>query len=66
MYEEKISANIYKYYIYGFIEKDVMDSFPEQKEAYFIVKLDKKNNIFTIEPYSGEIFRWFYGTNKEK
>lgn len=56
MYEEKISSNIYKYYVYGYVEKDIMDSFPEKQEAYFIVKLDKKNNIFTIEPYDGKIF----------
>lgn len=56
MYEEKISSNVYKYYVYGYVEKDVMDSFPEQIQSYFIVRLDKKNNIFTIEPYSGDIF----------
>lgn len=56
MYEEKESSTVYKYYVYGYVEKDVMDSFPEQIETYFIVRLDKKNNIFTIEPYDGKIF----------
>lgn len=57
MYVEKVSKNIYKYYVYGYVEKDIMDSFPEKYDAYFIVILDKKENIFTIEPYNGEIFR---------
>ena len=57
MYEEKINTNITKYYVYGYVEKDVMDSFPEKVEAYFIVNLDEKNSVFTIQPYNGEIFR---------
>lgn len=57
MYEEKVNSNITKYYVYGYVEKDIMDSFPEQNEAYFIVKLDKKNEIFTIMPYNGDIFK---------
>lgn len=56
MYEEKESSNVYKYYVYGYVEKDILNSFPEQYKSYFIVRLDKKNNVFTIEPYNGDIF----------
>lgn len=57
MYEEKVNSNITKYYVYGYVEKDVLDSFPEQIEAYFIVMLDEEEKIFSIQPYNGEIFR---------
>ena len=57
MYEEIISKNITKYYVYGFVEKDIMGSISEKTEAYFIVVLDRKNSLFTIEPYDGAIFR---------
>lgn len=57
MYEEEVNNDITKYYVYGYVEKDVMDSYPERYESYFIVYLDKKNQIFSIQPYSGEIFK---------
>lgn len=57
MFEEKINNNIIKYYVYGYVEKDIIDSAPEQIDAYFMVKLDKKNHLFSISPYSGELFR---------
>lgn len=57
MFEEKINENITKYYVYGYVEIDVMDSFPERNDAYYIVVLDSKNKIFSIQPYNGEIFK---------
>ena len=57
MYEEKVNSNTIKYYVYGYVEKDIIDSEPEISEAYFLVKLDKENKVFTISPYSGEIFK---------
>lgn len=57
MYEEKISNDITMYYVYGYVERDIMDSFPEQIDAYYIVKLDEKNQVFTIQPYNGDIFK---------
>ena len=57
MFEEKINDDITKYYVYGYVEIDVMDSFPERNDAYFIVNLDQKNQRFSIHPYNGEIFK---------
>lgn len=57
MYEEQVSNNVTKYYVYGYVERDIMDSFPEQIDEYFIVKLDSKNQTFTIQPYDGDIFK---------
>lgn len=61
MYYETINSNIKKYYVQGYIEMnqlvDMKDSTNlEKTNTFFIVYLDTQNKIFSIEPYSGEIF----------
>lgn len=61
MYYEKISQNITKYYVKGYIEKNqILDESDtvnlDKKQVYFIVYLDSENSLFSIEPYSGDIF----------
>lgn len=62
MYYEDLNKNITKYYVYGYVEKNQL--FDEQfytkldiKDIYFIVYLDKESKTFSIEPYSGDIFK---------
>ena len=62
MYYQELDNNITKYYVYGYVEKNQLtenDSLvnPEKKDMYFVVYLDKKNSVFEIEPYSGDIFK---------
>lgn len=61
MYEEKINDNITKYYVYGYLVEDDLDS-NNSMDFYVIVTLDTKNKIFSITPYDGEIFG---GNNEE-
>lgn len=61
MYYQKLKNNITKYYVRGYIEENqISDNFDTNKlnreEVYFIVYLDTEQKIFSIEPYSGEIF----------
>ena len=61
MYYENLNKNITKYYVYGYIEEDILTedveiSNPNKKTAYFIVYLDTTKEIFSVEPYSGDIF----------
>lgn len=61
MYYEKINANITKYYVYGTVQKnEVSDneivSHIDNMYLYFIVYMDTENKIFSVEPYSGDIF----------
>ena len=61
MYYENLNKNITKYYVYGYIEEDILTedveiSNPNKKTAYFIVYLDTAKEIFSVEPYSGDIF----------
>lgn len=58
MYEQRINDNTEKYYVYGYLRKEVMNpSLAEDPiEYYIIVTLDTKNQTFSITPYDGEIF----------
>lgn len=61
MYYKKISDDITKYYVFGFIRQNILHDYvavekQEEQKAYFIVVLDSNKQIFSIEPYSGEIF----------
>lgn len=55
MYYENINDNYTKYYVYG----KTIDNFnsKDMSEAYFIVYLDKENDLFSIQPYDGKIFK---------
>ena len=62
MYYETVTSNLTKYYVKGHIEANkIMDGVPlEDKDydsVYFIVYLNTSNNLFSIEPYDGEIFK---------
>ena len=57
IFEQRLSKNTYKYYVYGFIQEELMDSVSEKKDYYIIVILDEENMTFSIEPYDGEMFK---------
>ncbi len=61
MYYEEISKNIIKYYVYGVvIEDNLYEDFEVRDKVsypmYFIVYINRDKGIFSIEPYSGELF----------
>lgn len=61
MYYETVTNDVTKYYVYGYIEKEelienVEVNKPDRTIAYFVVYLDSAKKIFSIEPYSGEVF----------
>lgn len=56
MYQQRVSENVYKYYVYGYIERESMDYVSNKQDYYIIVLLDEKNMVFAIEPYDGNIF----------
>lgn len=62
MYYEILDKNLTKYYVSGHVESNEIydDEILEKNEynqVYFIVYLDSSNNIFSIEPYDGKIFK---------
>ena len=61
MYYSLLDDSITKYYVKGYIQSNVIyqdEKLNKSSEnpVYFIVYLDSFNNIFSIEPYNGEIF----------
>ena len=56
MYQEVIKDNITKYYVKGYLLKDVLDNSDVMVDYYIIVILDNKNSTYSIIPYDGEIF----------
>lgn len=56
MYEQRVSENVYKYYVFGYIEEESMDYVSDKQIYYLIVLLDEENMVFAIEPYDGSIF----------
>lgn len=58
IYKEKVREDIYKYYVYGFIEVGGLEiDDVSRTEDYIIVYLDKKNTLFSIEPYDGKEYK---------
>ena len=61
MYYSQIEETLTKYYVEGRIEKneiydDIITNNLNYNKVYFIVYLDSKNKIFSIEPYDGKVF----------
>lgn len=58
MYQEELNENLTKYYVYGYLKKEVINQSIETEpiDYYVIVILNTKNQTFSITPYDGEIF----------
>jgi len=50
MYEQKITENVRKYYAYGVIKEDVADGEGLEEEFYITIKIDSKNETFSVLP----------------
>lgn len=57
MFAQRISKSIYKYYVHGFTQMELMDSVAPKKDFYVIIIIDEENMTFSVEPYNGEMFK---------
>ena len=57
MFQQRVSKTIYKYYVYGFIEQDLIHVDYKKQPYYLIVILDEDTMTFAIEPYDGSMFK---------
>ena len=57
MFEQRVSKNIYKYYVSGFVQEELMNFISQKQVFYLIVILDEENMTFAIEPYDGSMFK---------
>ena len=61
MYYEEINENVTKYYVYGVFRPNIIHDYTiveqsEDLDAYFIVYLDSSKQLYSIEPYNGDLF----------
>ena len=57
IYYEKNDETPIKYYVYGYIIEETMDGLGEKEDYYIIVNLDLTNNLFSVSPYDGSLFK---------
>lgn len=58
MYFSQVDKHIYKYYVYGVLEEEYIDSIGKYvSDLYVIVYLNEDGMTFSIEPYDGEMFK---------
>lgn len=57
MYQQQLSSDVYKYYVYGYYRDELMTGVGPKQNLYLIVYLYTNDMTFSIEPYSGEIFK---------
>lgn len=57
IYYENNGKYIIKYYVYGILNKEGMDEIIDKSDYYLVVNIDTKNNLFSITPYDGKIFK---------
>lgn len=57
MFEQRLSKDVYKYYVKGYIRKDTFNDIGSKEEYYIIVIMDQSNLTFSIMPYDGEMFK---------
>ncbi len=57
MYQENLTEDLIRYYLYGHLNKIIMDGYQKPDDYYLIIDLDNKNNTYAVTPYNGEIFK---------
>lgn len=56
IFEQRLSKNVYKYYVKGYIQANTIFQTGEKQIYYVIVIMDQSNLTFSIMPYDGEMF----------
>ena len=56
MYQQEITENTTKYYVYGYLREETINNDGNKQDFYIVVTLNNKDKTFSITPYDGEIF----------
>ena len=57
IYYEKGNNKVVKYLVYGQLIEDNMDIIGEKRDLYLILKMDTVNQLFSVAPYDGKVFK---------
>lgn len=57
VYYDRTDKDIIKYYVYGEVIKEVIDSYQSSGiEKYYVIKLDTINMVYSIAPYESNLY----------
>lgn len=57
IYYEVNNEKVIKYFVYGYLIEETIDGLGSKKDYYVIVNLDLENQLFSITPYDGSLFK---------
>lgn len=57
IYYQVGNEKVVKYFVYGYLIEETIDGIGEKQDYYVIVNLDLENQLFSIAPYDGEMFK---------
>lgn len=57
MYYQVDDEKVIKYYVYGYLIEETINGIGTKQDYYLIVNLDTENQLFSVVPYNGELFK---------
>lgn len=57
IYYQVGNDKVIKYFVYGYLIEETIDGMGEKHDYYVIVNLDVENQLFSVTPYDGEMFK---------
>ena len=57
IYYQVGNEKVIKYFVYGYLIEETIDGVGNKKDYYVIVNLDLENQLFSVTPYDGEMFK---------
>lgn len=57
IYYQVGNDKIIKYFVYGYLIEETIDELGNKQDYYLIVNLDVENQLFSIAPYDGKLFK---------
>lgn len=57
IYYQVGTEKVVKYYVYGYLIEETIDGIGSKQDYYLIVNLDLENQLFSVSPYDGKMFK---------
>lgn len=57
IYYQVGNDNLVKYFVYGYLIEETIDGIGSKQDYYLIVNLDLENQLFSVSPYDGKMFK---------
>lgn len=57
IYYQVGNDKVIKYFVYGYLIEETIDGIGDKQDYYLVVNLDVENQLFSVAPYDGEMFK---------